>query len=472
MSIGTARRRDGGVYQYLDQPLGEGGMKIVYPGTDGYSVVGLYKHHYLANDPSRLIRLEAVLGRYNPTIDAASGTFWQQVFCWPTAIVTEPALGVITPKFPENYYFASGPFAGKEKQATWFCRPRLRGMLAPEERGPWVNYLRIAIQLARAVRRLHQAGLAHADLSPRNVLIDPLTGSACIIDIDSLVVPGLYPPEIIGTPGYIAPEVLSTMHLDIADPARQHVSTRTDQHALAVLLYEYLLYRHPLRGPKVHDESPERDEFLSMGPSALYIEHPADHSNRPSDLGQASEALGPILARLFRQAFIDGLHTPEDRPSAIEWERGLVRTWDRLIPCSNPGCFRGHFILPSEWQPRCPYCGTAPPPTPVLTLQRSRRTGLREDGTLVLYDRNGIFPWHAYAGVFPGETGDREPLAHAVYADGWRLVNDRLPDLTVITDDGDRSVPLGTAIPLTTGTRLRLAAGPEGRLADVQLTGG
>lgn len=29
-----------------------------------------------------------------------------------------------------------------------------------------------------------------------------------VIDIDSLVVPGVYPPEVIGTGGYIAPEVL------------------------------------------------------------------------------------------------------------------------------------------------------------------------------------------------------------------------------------------------------------------------
>jgi serine/threonine protein kinase len=39
---------------------------------------------------------------------------------------------------------------------------------------------------------LHSAGLAHSDLSYANVLIDPATGSANIIDIDGLVVPGKF----------------------------------------------------------------------------------------------------------------------------------------------------------------------------------------------------------------------------------------------------------------------------------------
>lgn len=37
---------------------------------------------------------------------------------------------------------------------------------------------------------MHAAGLAHSDLSYKNVLIDPVTGSACVIDVDGLVVPG------------------------------------------------------------------------------------------------------------------------------------------------------------------------------------------------------------------------------------------------------------------------------------------
>ena len=82
-------------------------------------------------------------------------------------------------------------------------------MLPPDERGTFLTYLHVCTKMARATRRMHNAGLAHSDLSNKNVLIDPKGGDACLIDIDSLVVPGIAPPSVMGTPGYIAPEVLA-----------------------------------------------------------------------------------------------------------------------------------------------------------------------------------------------------------------------------------------------------------------------
>ncbi len=72
-----------------------------------------------------------------------------------------------------------------------------------------------------------------------------------MIDIDGLVVPGKYPPDVVGTPDFIAPEVITTQNLDKADKNRVLPSRSTDRHALAVLIYMYLFYRHPLRGAKV-----------------------------------------------------------------------------------------------------------------------------------------------------------------------------------------------------------------------------
>uniref|UniRef100_UPI0031191D70 hypothetical protein n=1 Tax=Mesomycoplasma ovipneumoniae TaxID=29562 RepID=UPI0031191D70 len=77
----------------------------------------------------------------------------------------------------------------------------------------------------------------HSDLSSNNVLIDPISGSCAVIDIDSLVVPDLFPPDVAGTKGYIAPEVLESMNLDFQNPARKLPSIRTDLFALPVLIY-------------------------------------------------------------------------------------------------------------------------------------------------------------------------------------------------------------------------------------------
>ncbi len=111
----------------------------------------------------------------------------------------------------------------------------------------------VQAQKAVALAHTHAAGLAHSDLSYKNVLIDPVSQSAAIIDIDGLVVPGKFPPDVVGTPDFIAPEVYATMNLQKNDPNRKLPSQTTDRHALAALIYEYLLYRHPLRGKKVWD---------------------------------------------------------------------------------------------------------------------------------------------------------------------------------------------------------------------------
>ena len=67
-------------------------------------------------------------------------------------------------------------------------------------------------------------------------------------------------------------------HLPIGEEYWRH---QPDLHAFAVLIYMYLLYRHPSRGGKVHDVNDEqRDESLTMGEKALFVEHPSDKSNR------------------------------------------------------------------------------------------------------------------------------------------------------------------------------------------------
>lgn len=165
---------------------------------------------------------------------------------------------------------------------------------------------------------MHAAGLCHSDLSYKNVLIDPEQGHACVIDIDGLVVPGKYPPDVVGTPDFIAPEVVKTSHLPKEDPNRILPSITTDRHALAVLIYMYLFYRHPLRGGKIHDLDDEmRDETLSMGEKALFIEHPTDSSNavklnqvKPSSLPWADPEkipytiMGPYLTPLLKEPLL------------------------------------------------------------------------------------------------------------------------------------------------------------------------
>jgi hypothetical protein len=473
MKLRSAKLADGSSVPYVEVPNPPtGAMKRTYFTPDGSRVVQFFHDHSAGKDPLRRKRLEAVVGKYNPTTDPVTGAYWQELFCWPVAVVVEPSLGVVCPAYPKHFFFDKHPVPGEtgsvEKKGRWFFRPPLRKLLGVKDRGDLQRFLLVAARTARAVRRLHAAGLAHSDLSYNNVLIDPESGRVIVTDMDSLVVPGLYPPDVLGTKGYIAPEVLASASLPTGDPGRKLPDARTDQHALAVMVYEYLLQRHPLDGPKIHDRAGERDEFLAYGPKALYIEHPSDRSNRPRDLSLTTADLGPGLAGLFRQAFVDGLHTPDRRPSALEWERELVRAFDQLHPCENASCERKWFIAHGPGVTGCPAC-RAPLHGQVLalTLMRPGPSGPVADGRLVVHDGLCLYRWHVAIDHSQGETADLTPCGYFGRSQGkWVFVNQRLGSLTV-AGSPPRLVPLGSMVELTPGIRLRFSDQPTGRWAEV-----
>ncbi len=171
-------------------------------------------------------------------------------------------------------------------------------------------------------------------------------GQSIVIDIDSLVVPQVFPPDVLGTPGYIAPEVLGTVSLPLQDPKRKHPCVQTDQHALPVLLYEYLLFRHPLRGPKVNSAaSAEEDELLSMGSKALFIEHPTD------PLEPSQEHAVPVLGsgtpprRAFQADLRDRSARAQQPPSGGRVGADAREDLGFAPPVREPFMFHKWFVL-------------------------------------------------------------------------------------------------------------------------------
>ncbi|MCB9918816.1 MAG: SUMF1/EgtB/PvdO family nonheme iron enzyme [Planctomycetes bacterium] len=110
--------------------------------------------------------------------------------------------------------------------------------------------LRISLDICDAVQHAHQRGIIHRDLKPSNVIVQEVDGEPFpkIIDFgiakaaagswgdsDANTLAG----QVLGTPEYMSPEQLE---------APEDVDTRTDVHALGVLLYELLLGVLPYEG--------------------------------------------------------------------------------------------------------------------------------------------------------------------------------------------------------------------------------
>src|ERR1700676_3970921 len=100
------------------------------------------------------------------------------------------------------------------------------------------HFLRIAIPLAGALRRVHERGLIHKDIKPANILVDTASGGVWLtgFGIASRLprerqAPA--PPEVIaGTLAYMAPEQTGRMN--------RSVDSRSDLYALGVTFYEML----------------------------------------------------------------------------------------------------------------------------------------------------------------------------------------------------------------------------------------
>ncbi len=472
-------------YVYRDNPP-RGGMKHTFFTPDRKYAVQFFNDPKDAENPQTQDRIRTIVGIYNPTLSEQAGgaqgntektaLYFRNRFCWPVAIIKYPQFGIVSPTYPEDFFFGENASAvlklgGKDKKSNWFTGKN-RKYLNPMELGDFRMMMKSAIGLARSVRRLHQAGLAHSDLSCNNVLIDPKTGSTVVIDIDSLVVPNKYLPEVCGTRGYIAPEVIATMELHTSDPRRILPSALTDLHAMPVLIYEYLFLRHPLTGPKVYStESAEKDDFLAMGPSATFIENPVDTSNRPPDLDVTIHSLSKGLEKLFLRAFVEGLHEPDLRPTAMEWEAELLRAWNRLLPCSNPKCSRKWFILREESNPVCPFCGTKySDPIIRMTLRsevRGKHGCYRDKAEVFAYDNLPLFDWHIFSNIYNDEKADTHMRAYICRQEGrWLLVNDSINGLI---SAGGRLVPQGNAVEFKDGAILKMSDKPFGMLAEISI---
>jgi len=318
-------------------------------------------------------------------------------------------------------------------------------------------------------------------------LIDPVTGEATIIDIDGLVVPNLFPPDVIGTADFIAPEVLATKHLKLGDPNRKLPTRLTDLHALAVMIYMYLLCRHPLKGGKIHANDAETDDLLAMGSKALFIEHETDHSNRPkfsqldvrelpwSDTRHLPYTItGPYLSVLFKRALVDGLHNPIQRPTADEWVNALIKTSDLLQPCTNTSCEQKWYVFDNTTKPACPFCKTpyrGKLPMLELFYQHEPNNWRPENHRIMVYHGQYLFEWHTNRDVVRGPRitpAQRKPVGYFSFHKGkWVLVNQRIPNLRDVTNK--RNIPVGQMVELDDKLQLMFSPEKNGRVVLVTM---
>ncbi|HET8648082.1 MAG TPA: serine/threonine-protein kinase, partial [Vicinamibacteria bacterium] len=190
--------------------------------------------------------------------------------------------------------------------------------MAPADRLSLPEKVRAIIQVCRGLDFAHKKGVIHRDVKPANIRLLP-DGAVKLVDFgiarmgDSTVT---QTGMVLGTPSYLAPEVLSTDRID----------HRADMWSVGVVLYELVTGKRPFQGPTfaalaykiVHEPLPPIDAAALSLPQGLeeaisraLAKEPA---RRFADLAEMALALERVLGLTPGQEII----TPQARRRASE----------------------------------------------------------------------------------------------------------------------------------------------------------
>lgn len=441
-----------------------GGEGEVYFTDDGKYAIKIYHADHVKPERRQFLETIRKLGSKLTPEE-------KQFLCWPLALVTtmngQYRIGCLMRKIDESYRPLSHYNLSARIAVSHFDRDF-----------SWSNCLQIARGISRAVAVLHGRGCAHTDLSSNNFMVNSASNiiDVVLLDLDGIVVPGFLPPQMQGTPGIIAPEIIEK---------RSSPNEKADRHSLAVQILQTLLFRNVFQPLKTIDaNSVESDETLSWGSRALFSEHPSDFSNRPKNIGIPLAKKGVLsykilttsLQNLTERSCIQGLHDPKMRPSAKEWIDALSCSLDELYQCSD--C-RNYYPYPHWLESRfryCPFCGqgivTLAPVVLALYEPRERGRYVYANRHLVLMDKWKIFSDQIDSKRLPPITRKGEPTIGTIEWDEkrkcYRLINE---DNTVWRGrlsgaHSETIIKPGASIPLNKYTILNL--GEDRRLLFVR----
>ena len=420
----TVKTAPSGLPCTVGELLGAGGQGEVYKAALGGESVALKWFFPQMATPEQRAGIELLVRKGAPS----------EHFLWPLEITTAQGVagfGYVMPLRPRRF-----------KNIVDLMKRRIE---------PTFRALATAgLNLSHNYLLLHSQGLCYRDISFGNAFFDPDNGDVLIADNDNVSVDGAGLLGVLGTPRFMAPEVVR----GDAVP-----STQTDLFSLAVLIFYMLMVAHPLEGKKETEikclDLPAMTKLYGTEP--LFIFAPHDDSNAPVP-GVHDNALAfwrvypQSLRDLFTRSFTDGLRDPlHGRVRESEWRGAMVRLRDAIFYC--PHCALENFYDGEALKARgghpglCWSCATELRLPPRVRIGRS---------VVMLNFDTKLFPHH----VDDQRMYDfSEPVAavaaHPTSPNVWGLKNLSQEKWVVGMADGTvKDVEPGRSVTLAVGTRI------------------
>ncbi len=221
----------------------------------------------------------------------------------------------------------------------------------------------IIVNLFDALRKIHLAGLIFTDLSPNNIMVHKKENQIVFIDTDNTRKRTDSYLSVLGTPGYMAPEVYRKPDVKLAqenhiDPKilsnSGRITTESDIFSAAVIAFQLLTLCHPFIGDEI-EEGTSDDETRALEIKTDYIFKSGTSNTSSYALAPYFEQLTtPEIRHLFERTFDVGKHHPSLRPTAEEFLEAFQNALDKIVEC--PSCGFSRIYVPGESN-QCVGCG-------------------------------------------------------------------------------------------------------------------
>ena len=235
-------------------------------------------------------------------------------FIWPLDI-TEPdggSFGYVMERFSNQYSELTDLLRGHTRFASF------------------KTAVDAALNFVNACWKLHNKGYIFYNLSDANFIINPVDGSVRMTDSEEIVPSGTT-LNVLGTPRYMAPEIVM---------GNKMPDKYSDRFSMSSILFMLICMAHPLEGKRYLADclTPASQKKL-YGTDALFIMDKTNHDNAPDPRVQKNvlviwPCLPDYVQELFQKAFSStAIQNPNARPTELDWINTLVRFRSEIVRC-------------------------------------------------------------------------------------------------------------------------------------------
>lgn len=207
----------------------------------------------------------------------------------------------------------------------------------------------IIVNLFKSLRKLHLAGLIFTDLSPNNIMVHKTQNQIVFIDTDNTRNRMDSYLGVLGTPGYMAPEVYRNPDLKAAsiyniDPKTLsncgRITPESDIFSAAVIAFQLLTLQHPFIGDEIDNGEPELEEAALEIKTDYIFKKNTSNTSESNLVPYFKKLTTPRIRELFYRTFVDGKNTPSLRPTDEDFLEAFQNALDLMVECPNCGYSR------------------------------------------------------------------------------------------------------------------------------------